>query len=143
MAFVHCDSCPWSQDDFWNRKYNPVRFFLKYELPSWILPRFVGYDPVCHSRLSLRTGLSKIVEVPYKPEEEEPLCYAPETPRPATIRHHYVFSWLILARCIGKWAHRIRTQVWWTNESWKKAIASNAGLWPLCPKCGADALDID
>lgn len=22
--YVHCHSCPWSQDDFWSKRYNPV-----------------------------------------------------------------------------------------------------------------------
>jgi hypothetical protein len=30
-ACVHCHVCEWSQDDFWSKDYNPVRFLLNWE----------------------------------------------------------------------------------------------------------------
>jgi hypothetical protein len=30
-AYVHCHTCEWSQDDFWSKDYNPVRFLLNWE----------------------------------------------------------------------------------------------------------------
>lgn len=31
MAFLHCHSCDWSQDDFWDETYNPMRWLLTWE----------------------------------------------------------------------------------------------------------------
>ncbi len=27
MAYLHCHACTWSQDDFWNENYNPIKYF--------------------------------------------------------------------------------------------------------------------
>lgn len=45
MSFVHCHGCNWEQDDFWNKSYNPVRYFLKNDLPVYIRPRMMNTDP--------------------------------------------------------------------------------------------------
>lgn len=29
MAYLHCHSCGWSQDDFWTKGYNPLRFMFE------------------------------------------------------------------------------------------------------------------
>ncbi len=29
MAYLHCHSCDFSQDDFWHEGYNPIRFLYK------------------------------------------------------------------------------------------------------------------
>lgn len=39
MAFVHCHSCSWQQDDFWSRSYNPIRWLVKNILMDWSLYR--------------------------------------------------------------------------------------------------------
>lgn len=31
MAYLHCHSCGWQQDDFWNKTYNPIRHLLNWE----------------------------------------------------------------------------------------------------------------
>lgn len=31
MAYLHCHSCGWQQDDFWNKTYNPIRYLLNWE----------------------------------------------------------------------------------------------------------------
>jgi predicted RNA-binding Zn-ribbon protein involved in translation (DUF1610 family) len=31
MAYLHCHKCGWSQDDFWNKSYNAIRFLLNWE----------------------------------------------------------------------------------------------------------------
>ncbi len=31
MAYLHCHNCHWQQDDFWDEKYNPIRFLLNWE----------------------------------------------------------------------------------------------------------------
>ena len=31
MSYLHCHKCGWSQDDFWDENYNPIRFLLNWE----------------------------------------------------------------------------------------------------------------
>ena len=31
MPYLHCHNCDWSQDDFWSKDYNPIRFMLNWE----------------------------------------------------------------------------------------------------------------
>lgn len=30
-SYIHCHECGWSQDDYWNESYNPIRFMLNWE----------------------------------------------------------------------------------------------------------------
>lgn len=43
MAFIHCNFCDWQQDDFWTRRYNPIRRFLTVLNDYWY-PRIVHFD---------------------------------------------------------------------------------------------------
>jgi len=29
MSYLHCHTCHWSQDDFWDQNYNPITFLEK------------------------------------------------------------------------------------------------------------------
>ena len=29
--YLHCHNCDWSQDDFWDKSYNPIRYLLNWE----------------------------------------------------------------------------------------------------------------
>ncbi len=29
--YLHCHNCDWSQDDFWDKSYNPIRYLLDWE----------------------------------------------------------------------------------------------------------------
>jgi hypothetical protein len=31
MSYLHCHNCGWSQDDFWTKSYNAIRFLLNWE----------------------------------------------------------------------------------------------------------------
>ena len=31
MSYLHCHKCGWSQDDFWDKSYNAIRFLLNWE----------------------------------------------------------------------------------------------------------------
>ena len=31
MAYLHCHSCRWQQDDFWDKSYNPLRSLVNWE----------------------------------------------------------------------------------------------------------------
>src|ERR1700739_690240 len=131
MAYVHCHSCPWSQDDFWDRGYNPLRFFFKNEFTYYFWPRFIGGDPefVNHTKFSKALRLTKVVEEPWTGEMRVYDWKRGGDVTPKTCKHHYAFSWLLMLRSIRKWLKRVREQVWWTNADWKAAIAANGGKW--------------
>lgn len=44
MSFIHCHKCGWQQDDFWDKSYNPVRYFFTQMVPTWIAPRRTKHD---------------------------------------------------------------------------------------------------
>lgn len=29
--YLHCHKCSWSQDDFWDKSYNPIKYLLTWE----------------------------------------------------------------------------------------------------------------
>jgi len=31
MSYLHCHNCDFSQDDFWSKSYNPIRYLLQWE----------------------------------------------------------------------------------------------------------------
>lgn len=43
MAFIYCDFCNWSQDDFWSWRYNPVRCFFR-RVRDYGRPRMIQFD---------------------------------------------------------------------------------------------------
>ena len=50
MAYVYCKKCGWQQDDFWNKTYNPLRFFVTNVIPTYIMPHFYKSDFSGHIR---------------------------------------------------------------------------------------------
>lgn len=151
MSYVHCHNCLWKQDDFWSwNGYNPLQFFLKNEL-SYIRPRYIKTDAtlVNHTPFTLRFGLTRKVMVPYELNTKEVIIHSVDPCDETCMCHkhtvieHQTHSWLLLWRCIAKWGHRIRNQVWWTLDELIIAIHDNNDRWPCCPMCGANDLDID
>jgi hypothetical protein len=43
MAYLHCHSCTFSQDDFWDWGYNPIRCALQ-RIRDYARPRFINFD---------------------------------------------------------------------------------------------------
>jgi hypothetical protein len=124
MSYLHCHNCDFSQDDFYNKNYNPfskIWFDVK-----WLWkPEFIKF----HER-GLIAHISKYTHIPVfigisKKGVES------------------VFSWNWLLVEIVK-----DFKLWWkmkypTYKSWQKAIKKNDGNWPRCPECDALELDID
>lgn len=47
MSYLHCHACDFSQDDFWDKDYNPITFLEKNytkELLTKDLDKIVGFD---------------------------------------------------------------------------------------------------
>lgn len=124
MASLHCHSCHWSQDDFWNFgfhrygywkrwRYNPFSCFLSHMFGCQGLwqPRRIEFDR----------------------------WYAEQQGWRSHLRHSWIMAVYAFARIFKKFAQ----QHWWTEASWRRAIQQNGGVWPCCPKCKAPDLDID
>lgn len=133
MAYLHCHSCGWSQDDFWTffkvyrwRKswwkrfsfgYNPITKFI--DDVKWLWkPKWIRMDKWLVDDLKVYTGVSVKTRV-----------------RNSKFQ---VFSWSLLKLELVKEWKIFRNQKWWTYKSWlrNKDIA-------MCPKCGKRNFDID
>jgi hypothetical protein len=121
MAYVHCHTCGWTQDDFWSKKYNPVRSILKHDM-YLLRSQYIRVDLyyVQHTKLTLLLRLTTRVDGKY-----------------------YAHSWLLLWRSLRRCCKLLPAQVWWTQASWQRAIAKNHNRYPNCPACGDDTLDVD
>ena len=64
MAFLHCHSCGWEQDDFWDERYNPLRCPLDWEdmLLNENLDDLFPGDPVLHGEITKRELIARDLE---------------------------------------------------------------------------------
>lgn len=113
MAYLHCHSCDWSQDDFWHKRYNPLTKIWDDIKWLWKL-RMIEFD-ACTVK-----DLIKHTHVPVIRNE----CKV------------FSWSWLILE--VVKEIKIVLRQKWWTWESWKKHKD-----FAICPQCGMKDFDID
>lgn len=93
MSYLHCHSCQWSQDDFWDEKwYNPISFLeknYKEELLNWDLSRIITMDKFDDKRRR-HIGSETITEDEF------------------------------IARQFENWASKIRRMYYRTEEEFKK-----------------------
>lgn len=106
MAYLHCHSCDWSQDDFYDEHYNPAKYLMNWN--EYLFGKKI---------------------------DERDQQYTDDTQflrdnGPITTRE-------VIAREYDKFARRIRTMKWMTDKEFRDDPNK------LCPKCGADNLDID
>lgn len=121
MAYLHCHSCDWSQDDFWSWNWSGVKKFWKWSY------RPFGYNP-----FSL---LLEDIAFYAKPKIVKMDSWWAEENGFKTANIH---SWRMLVRSVKLRFKGIANMKWWTWESWKKS-KDNA----TCPGCGAQNFDID
>ncbi len=113
MAHIECGECRWRQRPFWTAQDNPVvRATDHLGLLVEALERRPGDRRV---RYDLRGVLDPQVEV--SPTGRTELS----TPE-------------FLAACLELQASRIRSQRWWTEESFRRDVD------PVCPNCGGSGL---
>ncbi|MFW6001851.1 MAG: hypothetical protein ACOCQD_00765 [archaeon] len=43
MAYLHCHTCDWEQDDFWDKRYNPITKLWR-DFKEFGRPRFINID---------------------------------------------------------------------------------------------------
>ena len=125
MSYVHCHSCDWSQDDFWDFRltrghgyvtfvnlgkfkvgweYNPLSLFLSY-VATYLKPRRIDHD----------------------------LWIAKEK----GWRRKDPHSWWLIGQEFKKVFWRFKRQHWWFEKQFFDEVDK------LCPKCGARNLDVD
>lgn len=124
MAYLHCHSCDWSQDDFWEFKLNLKGYYkFGYNPISLLLCAFKEYFNlrICNWDSNF---IKENPEIKYKENENGTV----------SIRNIRIFFYEL-----KNFFWRILRQKWWTWEQWEKARKKN----PKCPKCGANNFDID
>jgi len=113
MAYLHCHTCKWGQDDFWEPEgYNPLQESRVKDLREHLFQDKVRFD----------ANFFKETGVPMSTDDEGHYCTGRE----------YV-AWELERR-----ARNIREMDVRTYEEWKE-VKDN---WK-CPKCGCKNPDID
>lgn len=117
MAYLHCHTkdCGWSQDDFWDKKYNPATKLWRSIKWLW-KPRWIGFDK------DFPSSRKHITPLWVKNKKEEIA----------------IFSWNLLLIEIEREIKCVWNQKWWTWKGWSKD-KKNA----VCPRCGEGDFDID
>ena len=124
MAFLHCHSCDWGQDDFWDKSYNPIT--KMWTDIKWLWkPRWFQMDDHCVDDLSRYTGV-KVFRKHSCPHGQ--------------LKVHS-WNWLLLE--MFKELKVCRRMKWWTWKGWKKEWEKRTPYWPVCPECGNQDFDID
>ena len=118
MAYLHCHSCDWSQDDFWDKYYNPLTK-IRNDIKWTIKPRVLGFDR-------------------YMVVEMKQYCYTPIFSWTNKKGFTCVFSWNWLIVELERDIRSFRHMEWCTSERWNK-VKDKA----VCPKCGDRNFDID
>ena len=117
MSFLHCHSCRFSQDDFWEvGSYNPFRTDI---LDHWVKIMKEGIS--FKKPVKMEIWWAEEVKLPYK-----------EVNGQAEIDFRDYLAWELERK-----AENIRNMKWVTWEDFKDEPNK------VCPKCGADDLDID
>jgi len=121
MAYLHCHSCDWSQDDFWCRSYNPITKFWS-DIKWLIRPQLMDLDE------GIVNDLTKYTHVPI-------FRFRARRRRIIDVKIH-TWNWLLL-----EFVKEIRitlAQRWWTTEAWNRSKKT-----ARCPGCGDRNFDID
>jgi hypothetical protein len=121
MAYLHCHTkdCGWSQDDFYDKWYNPITKILSDIKWLW-KPRMIEFDCMFVEIDSIR--LQKYTGIKIK------------------FVNNRCFSWKWLLLEIVKDIKIAYKMKWWTYKSYEKD--RNTGK-AKCPKCGRVNFDID
>jgi len=117
MAYLHCHSCGWEQDDFWTWKW------------SWKIWKFrpFGYNPI-----------SLIIEDIREYAKPRYLIFDSSFAKENGFRSNRIHSWWMLLWELRRHFKRIFKMKWWTWKNWQKHKNT-----AVCPKCGDRNFDID
>ena len=113
MAYLHCHSCDWSQDDFWSMDgYNPFREDTIKDLKENLFKEYLYYDEWWIKELG----------IPYT-----------RTKKGAKVKSQHVVGKILENKAKSIFNMDVKT-----NEEWVKVRLK----WK-CPECGSDDWDID
>ena len=114
MPFLHCHSCNWSQDDFWEKDgYNPFQQYFIDEIKNYLFEKDL---------ITMDINVLKELNLPYILENGE--CKV--EPKD-----------LVLSELKRK-IKQIENMQYHTYEDWKESCET-----AVCPKCGEKNWDID
>ena len=114
MAFLHCHSCNWSQDDFWDKDgYSPLKEVLILFLKDNLFKDKIYVDPT------------------FSQDNQDLIVHKDE-------KGHYVTGQEYVAHDLMKRARSINNMAVRTYDEWKKVKDTFT-----CPKCGSKNWDID
>lgn len=95
MAYLHCHSCSWAQDDFYTKRYNPITKIR--DSIKWLWkPRIIGFDGWVIQDIAKYTHV------------------------PVVHKNNRVFTWNWLIVEIAKELKLVFRQRWWTWRSFEK-----------------------
>jgi len=114
MAYLHCHSCEWSQDDFWTKRYNPLSLLIEdfgrlvrkpyfFEMDSWAL-----------------NEVSRSCKIPI-------FMYRGKI---------HSWNWFFVEASLIMRAAKNMT--WYTEKQWERCRET-----AVCPNCGNQNFDID
>ena len=119
MAYLHCHSCDWSQDDFYTKRYNPLT-------KIWDDIKWLWKPKIISLQQDIVDDLVGYTHVPVlRWQDSDWSGY-----------RFFSWNWLLL-ELVKDIRVAYRTK-WWTWKSWKKARDT-----AVCPKCGDRNFDID
>jgi len=128
MAYLHCHSCNWSQDDFWdwNVCINRSGF---YTLIAWPVRIGWGYNPISVflSYVFVRKGYWWPRRIEHDKDVARELGWKRSDPH----------SWWLIGWEFKRMLRKFKEQTWLTWEAFK------ATKEPRCPKCGQDNFNVD
>ena len=116
MAFLHCHTCGWSQDDFWTSNYNPLRSSDIERLKT------ILFFHEKFRRCNFASLQREHPEIPIHEDEEG----------------KYVLTTDLVAHELRMMAKVIEGMAVKTSKEWKKVCETF-----VCPKCGSNVLDVD
>jgi len=162
MAYIHCHSCDWSQDDFWDFKihkygwydgynlfkkygwgYNPIKMLID-DFKHWGFPRWISFDS--EGAKKYRHKIKKRnwgAEQKARNEEGRAIqACCKDMPclegADCLTNEYFIHSWSVMWEEIIKFFRKFKTQHWWTHDKWK----NDPNKW-ICPSCGKEELDCD
>jgi len=126
MAYLHCHSCHWSQDDFWDFGLKVGRFGGYFDFVRWPVRVGWGYNP-------FSLFLSYVSEYWWPRRMDHDQWFADECGWGRRDPHSWWLIWWQFRRMLRK----LGDQRWRTYGDFKREPDKR------CPRCGSDDLDID
>jgi hypothetical protein len=128
MAYLHCHSCDWSQDDYWDfrltRKYGYLN--IKWLGIGW------GYNPIsCFlSELFGKHGYLRPRRIKFDSYAAKEYGWKRSNPH----------SWFLLMYEFKRMLRKFKDMRWKTHEAFRKDSDADKAK---CPHCGAVNFDVD